>query len=67
MLVPADAHLPMAHNDADARNASSAMSPGTLMLAKAGLCRFLVTRLPRLTSHSAIRPASPSWFDPADF
>ncbi len=33
MLVPADAQLPMAHDDADANRDSSAMTPGTLMFA----------------------------------
>jgi len=33
MLVPANAQLPMAHNDARAHNPPSAMATGTLMLA----------------------------------
>ena len=33
MLVPANAQLPMAHDDARAHNPPSAMAPGTLMLA----------------------------------
>ncbi len=32
MLVPANAHLPMAHDDSDANRDPSAMSPGTSVL-----------------------------------
>ncbi len=33
MLVPANAHLPMAHDDTREHNPPSAMAPGTLMFA----------------------------------
>ena len=36
MLFLANAHLPMAHDDADANHDHSAMSPGTLMLGSYG-------------------------------
>ncbi len=32
MLVPTDAQLPMAHDDANAHHHPSAMAPGTLIL-----------------------------------
>ena len=46
MLVPANAHLPMAHSDADAHYDFSAMAPGTLMLAQRRFNAF--QRAPRI-------------------
>jgi len=45
MLVPVSAHLPMAHSASGANHDSSAMSPGTLMLANPVLRFFLALSL----------------------
>ncbi len=64
MLVPANAQLPMAHDDARAHHPQSAMAPGTLMLAKARACaqrralRKVTRRRARNFGFAPIAPAS---------